>query len=184
VDKDQHQIRMLRAGGFATIRSVYEAYRDDLLTIAMYLLVDRMAAEDAVHDVFVDLATDSTRFKARRTLKGYLATCVANRARDQLRAMARRKRIGTASQENVPEAVSTEIDPLTAIIDEEETTAAFRALSELPYEQREVIVLHLHGSMTFKQIARQQDVSINTAQGRYRYGLDRLRSVLRRGVKI
>ncbi len=183
MDHDQHQIRMLRDGDFAAIRSVYEAYRDDLLTIATCLLVDRMAAEDAVHDVFVDLATDATRFKARDNLKGYLITSVANRARDYLRSRARRKRVQPASLENVPEAVSSEVEPLTAIIDQEETEAIYRALSKLPYEQRETIVLHLHGAMTFKQISQQQGVSINTAQGRYRYGLNKLRSVLRKGAK-
>ena len=183
MDHDQHQIRMLRDGDFAALRSVYEAYRDDLLTVATCLLVDRMAAEDAVHDVFVDLATNATRFKARDNLKGYLITSVANRARDHLRSRARRNRFQPASLENVPEAVSSEVEPLTAIIDQEETETIYQALSKLPYEQRETIVLHLHGAMTFKQIAQQRGVSINTAQGRYRYGLSKLRSVLRKGAK-
>ena len=52
------------------------------------------------------------------------------------------------------------------------------ALGELPYEQREVVILHLQGEMTFRQIAKLQDVSVNTAQGRYRYGLDKLRARL------
>jgi len=53
----------------------------------------------------------------------------------------------------------------------------------LPYEQRETITLHLHGGLTFREIAEHQDVSINTAQSRYRYGLDRLRSILEVGAK-
>jgi len=32
--------------------------------------------------------------------------------------------------------------------------------------------------LTFKEIARIQDVSISTVQGRYRYGIDKLRSLL------
>jgi len=52
------------------------------------------------------------------------------------------------------------------------------ALGQLPYEQREVLILHVHGGMKFRAIARQQGVSINTAQGRYRYALDKLRSML------
>ena len=47
----------------------------------------------------------------------------------------------------------------------------------LPYEQREVIILHLKGEMKFKTIANLQDVSINTVQSRYRYGLEKLRSL-------
>jgi len=51
-------------------------------------------------------------------------------------------------------------------------------LAQLPYEQREAISMHLQGGMKFKEIAKSQDVSIGTIQSRYRYGLDKLRSIL------
>lgn len=51
-------------------------------------------------------------------------------------------------------------------------------MAQLPYEQREVVMLHLHGGMMFKQIAKSQHVSINTIQSRYRYALDKLRRLL------
>jgi len=53
-----------------------------------------------------------------------------------------------------------------------------RALEQLPYEQREVIALHLRGASTFKQIAQIQGVSINTAHSRYRYGIKKLKVML------
>ena len=56
-------------------------------------------------------------------------------------------------------------------------------MRELAYEQREVIILRLHERMRFKAIARLQGVSDKTAQSRYRYGLDKLRSILNGGVK-
>jgi RNA polymerase sigma-70 factor (ECF subfamily) len=49
-------------------------------------------------------------------------------------------------------------------------------MTELPYEQREAIVLRLHGDLRFRQIAEIQEVSTKTAQSRYHYGLDKLRS--------
>jgi RNA polymerase sigma-70 factor (ECF subfamily) len=52
------------------------------------------------------------------------------------------------------------------------------ALGQLPYEQREVLLLHSYSGMKFKTIAQQQKVSINTVQGRYRYAMDKLRSML------
>ena len=51
-------------------------------------------------------------------------------------------------------------------------------MARLPYEQREVVILHLRAGMKFRQIAKLQDISINTIKGRYRYGLDKLRSIL------
>ncbi len=40
------------------------------------------------------------------------------------------------------------------------------------------MLLRLTADMKFRDIARLQQVSINTVQGRYRYGLNRLRSIL------
>jgi RNA polymerase sigma-70 factor (ECF subfamily) len=52
------------------------------------------------------------------------------------------------------------------------------ALAELPYEQREAVVLRFCSGMRFRAIARMQGVSTNTVQGRYRYGLDKLKTLL------
>ena len=68
--------------------------------------------------------------------------------------------------------------PLSRAIHDEELRRLAEALATLPYEQREVVVLHLKGDLTFREIARIQDTSINTVQSRYRYGIDKLRSLL------
>jgi DNA-directed RNA polymerase specialized sigma24 family protein len=56
-------------------------------------------------------------------------------------------------------------------------------LIKVPFEQREVIVLHLYGEMKFREIATLQAVSLKTIQSRYRYGLDKLRSILNSEVE-
>ena len=68
--------------------------------------------------------------------------------------------------------------PDHAIICSEESQRLNLAIAQLPNEQREVIVLRLKGEMTFREIAKLHDVSVNTIQGRYRYGLNKLRSIL------
>ena len=68
--------------------------------------------------------------------------------------------------------------PLGRVIRDEELRRLADALAILPYEQREVIVLHLKGDLTFREIGVVRGVSINTVQSRYRYGIDRLRSLL------
>jgi RNA polymerase sigma factor (sigma-70 family) len=52
------------------------------------------------------------------------------------------------------------------------------AMVELPQEQREVVTLRFEGGMGFRQIARIQNASVNTVQGRYRYGMEKLRALL------
>ena len=66
------------------------------------------------------------------------------------------------------------------IICSEELKRLNKAIAQLPYEQREVVILHLRGEMTFKKIAAIQDESINTVQSRYRYGIEKLRTLLKK----
>ena len=145
-----------------------------MLTIAVSLLNDVSAAEDVVHDVFVSFAQSAEKIGLDGNLRGYLTTCVANLARDRIRAKHRQTIIADEAK-----PLSSDLnEPLQLLIDDEQLQRLSSAMALLPYEQREVITLHLRGGMTFRAIAKSQNLSINTIQSRYRYGLDKLRSLL------
>jgi RNA polymerase sigma-70 factor (ECF subfamily) len=57
--------------------------------------------------------------------------------------------------------------------------AAQRALARLPVEQREVIVLKIWHEMTYDEIGGTLDLSPNTVAGRYRYGMEKLKGILK-----
>ncbi len=59
-----------------------------------------------------------------------------------------------------------------------EEVEAMRVLSTLPQEQREVIVLKIWHEFTFEHIGELLEISPNTAAGRYRYGLQKLKQAL------
>ena len=101
-------------------------------------------------------------------------TSVLNRVRDCRR---RRQRQGAVA-EAADEPACGGAGPAQAAILVEETVRLNQAVAKLPDEQREVVLLRLKGNMTFREIARLQERSISTVLGRYRYGLERLRSVL------
>lgn len=179
---DRHLMTRLQCGDADALRRIYVKYKDDLLTLATCLLLDASAAEDVLHDVFVTLAEDPTRLNIRRNLKGYLMTSVANRARDNLRRRYRRNRLHSTVPPRAGDDAETIGAPPADLNVRAVGQAVCKALEALPHEQREVIALHLHGTMTFKQIARFQGIGVNTAKSRYRYGLDKLRSLLNQGV--
>jgi RNA polymerase sigma factor (sigma-70 family) len=173
---DRLLVAKCKQGSKEALRRIYEKYRDDLLILAIALSHDVHLAEDAVHDVFVAFAQNVRSFTLTGSLKAYLATCVANRVRDLMRARRSRPRILAAEQ-----ARSTSLyvnDPGRLIACNEELRRLSAALAELPHEQREVIVLHMHGEMRFGIIARSLGISVNTVKGRYRYGIRKLRSIL------
>ena len=57
--------------------------------------------------------------------------------------------------------------------------AAQRALARLPMEQREVIVLKIWHEMTYDEIGGTLELSPNTVAGRYRYGMEKLKGILK-----
>ena len=75
-------------------------------------------------------------------------------------------------------------EPASAAIRNEEMQIISDALKQLPYEQREVVVLHTRGRMTFKAIAKLRQVSVRTVHSRYNYGLNKLKILLNGQVKL
>jgi RNA polymerase sigma-70 factor (ECF subfamily) len=151
----------------------------------MGLLNDKAAAEDIVHDVFLSFVGHLDRFRLTGSLKGYLLTCTANHARNRNKAGRVRLRVSGAGSDTAIakpfglDAATRGADaPLEALVCNEQLELLSRAMAELPFEQREVVMLHLHGQMTFQAIARASQVSTNTAKSRYRYGIDKLRVTL------
>ena len=161
-------------GSKDALRRIYEKFKDDLLGLAITLLRDRSLAEDVVHDVFVSFGGTVGSFHLSGTLKGYLSTCVANCARDRNRLRSARN-VGLDAAEEVE---TDSNDPMEHAVGSEEAERLQHVLGCLPYEQREIIVLHLHQEMRFREIAEALGISINTVQSRYRYGLEKLRSIL------
>ena len=130
--------------------------------------------EDILHDVFVSFAEGISDFELTGSLKGYLARCVANCAKDARRARKREGALLGTIKTN-PSGPPTPEDALAA---DEESRLLTNALNNLAPEQRDVIVLHLRGEMKLSEIGDLQGVSVNTVKSRYRYGLEKLRSIL------
>jgi len=159
-----------------TLRSIYEKHRDYLLVLAIALSNDVNMAEDAVHDVFVAFAGAMDSFRLTGSLRAYLATCVANRVRDLARARRSRAKALDRGRECLGSSRMT--DPSRLVACNEQLQVLGAALSRLPHEQREVVVLHIHSGLRFRAIAGSLGVSVNTIKGRYRYGVKKLRSIL------
>lgn len=171
--EDKWLIWRCKQGCRAAFQRIYEKYEGDLRTLAANLLDDKAATEDVVHDVFISLLQVVDRLEIRSSLAGYLKTCIANRSRDYIRA----KTTKAVFVNDARPASSNDTGPVKWVMQTELSRRLDIAMKRLPYEQREAIVLYLHGRMKFKAIARIQDVSIKTAHKRYRAGLEKMRSI-------
>ena len=178
--EDRLLIWKYKHGNRDALRQIYEKYKNDLLKLAVTLVNDVNSAEDAVQDVFLGFAQSTEKIQPRGNLKKYLVTCIANRIRNQKRDRQRHK----ASGNNESNWINFDFKrPEQWAILSEELELLSNAMAQIPYEQREVLTLYMQGDMTFRQIAKIRNASINTVQGRYRYGLNKLRSILNSEIK-
>jgi len=176
---DRWLIRRFNAGDTQALRRIYEKHRPDLLSVARALLTDPYAAEDVLHDVVISFASRAGRFELKGSLKGYLAICVANRARNVNRQSHWPGLPGGARRHHSQPGSAYQVAS-----DAEQCQIVTSAMEQLSAEQREVIALHVLGAMRFREIAVQKGESINTIQSRYRYGLKKLRSLLNGQVDL
>ena len=157
------------------LRQIYDKYKVELLKLAVALTGDANKAEDVVHDVFVRFAQSAERIKLTGSLKSYLVTSVINRVRNIHRDNKRRPETGLNGADSI---TSSQRSPYQWAVISERLTMLGNALAELPLEQREVIMLRMEMDMKFRQIAAMQQTSVNTVKGRYRYAIEKLRSIL------
>ena len=145
---------------------LYHAKATELILYGRALGLSQAEAEDVVQETFLALLQRETE---PDNPAHYCVRSFRNRALNYRRTFWRRLTRELESQrwfERGPEESPAE-------------RAAMRCLGELPVEQREVIVLKLWHDLTFEEIGELLELSPNTAAGRYRYGLEKLRACLR-----
>lgn len=172
---EKRLIRELKQGSKDALCQIYMEYKDILLTIAASMLHDSHKAEDVLHDVFVSFAANIVNIQLRGSLKSYLTASVVNRVRD----MYRKKKHHLVELEKAGQLAENSDGPARSVEFSEDAGRLINALARLPLEQRETIILHLNAAMKFKEIAQIQKIPLSTVQGRYRYGLEKLREILK-----
>jgi RNA polymerase sigma-70 factor (ECF subfamily) len=148
------------------IEELYDQHARVMLAYAASLLPDHQASEDVLHQVFMKLLQGGTHINGSPV--PYLYRAIRNAAFNYRRDRSRE--VGLDADHcwvESPRGLETA------------GLALDSALRELPAEQREVIVLHVWGQMTFEETAAALEISANTAASRYRYGLAKLKERLK-----
>ncbi len=153
--------------GHDEIRRLYQQHGSALLGYARAVLNDHPEAEDVLHEVFLKLVRDkiSPNDPAPYLFRAVRNACLNFRRHDS-------RNVAITDQDSWFETTDENRDLVRSLQ---------IAIQDVPEDQREIIIMHVWGEMTFDQIARVLDISPNTAASRYRYGLTKLRSVMQPG---
>ena len=157
------------------IERLYDEHAQPLYAFLLNFTRGEADTRDLLQEIFIKLAREPKLFAGIRNERAFLIRLAHNAAIDLMRRRGTRSR----TKENLAADL---ISPFAPAGDPDENL--FRdelasALAELPVEQRAVLHLKLWEGLTFEAIAAALDISPNTAASRYRYGIDKLRALLR-----
>lgn len=159
----------------------------DRHSAAAYGLALRMVgpdgAEDVVQDSFLGLWRSAARYqRGRGSVRAWLLGIVHNRSIDALRAGRKRER-RRAGIEHIEERLDGGQALEDDLVRREQGGEVRDALSDLPVDQRRVLLLAYFGGLTQAEIAEELDVPVGTVKGRARLGLAKLRDALEAGER-
>lgn len=155
------------------LEDLYDAHSAGLYHYIFGIVHCESEAKDLLQELFLKLHQQGLP-AGLHSERAWLTRIAHRLCIDWLRGQGARQRAESESAELPGRLFQTESDPDTAAF----ANSVESALNELPPEQRSIVQLKLWQGLTFDEIAQAQDISANTAASRYRYAIEKLRTLL------
>jgi len=166
------------AGGDASaFEALYARHRLPLFRFLQGHVRDRALAEELFQDVWQRVIAARDGWRPDAPFGAWLYRIAHNRLADHWRAQKHRPPAPLDADQRTA-ALASGDDPERHASQVEESARLYRALDELPPEQREAVLLRLHGELPLEEIGRITGVGRETVKSRLRYAMDRLRGRL------
>lgn len=181
---DKLLLEMYQQGNREAISQLLERHTRRVRDYIRMLVKDNDVAEDLTQEVLIKVVKviDEGRYVDKGRFLPWLLRIAHNRVLDYFRAQ---KQVRSVSESSAGfDILGSKNFAEPSIEDQmisEQCAEEIRALvEELPEEQREVVRMRYYEGLSFKEIAEQTGVSINTALGRMRYALINMRQIIKK----
>ncbi|MFN8095163.1 MAG: sigma-70 family RNA polymerase sigma factor [Vicinamibacteria bacterium] len=178
---DEELIEACRDGETSAFDVLVDRWEDKIRGAAWRVLGSEEEARDVAQEAFLKAYRGLDGFKREARFSSWLYQIALNLCRDRLR---RRKTRAAVSLEELEASGPVLVEPRPGAhemaVRNDLAGAVRRAISGLPEEQREVVILKEYEGLTFLEIAQALDVPISTVKTRLYRGLGQLRVRLER----
>jgi RNA polymerase sigma factor (sigma-70 family) len=179
---DNELVQRYLSGDYTSLEILISRYKDKVFSYIFMNVKNYHLAEDIFQDTFIKVVRSLNLGKY--TDNGKFISWVMRIAHNLIIDHYRReKNMNTFSNDgseidlfNSPKFSDDNIEDL--IINEQILNDVRDLVEELPDDQKQVVIMRHYLGLSFKEIADQTDVSINTALGRMRYALINLRKII------
>ena len=179
---DYELIKQFMNGSQPSIEELITRYKSKVYTYILLMVKNQQLAEDLFQETFIKViqSLKMNKYKDNGKFVSWVIRIAHNLVIDHFR---KEKQINTCNNEdyeadlfNSSKFSAKNIEQL--IVHDQIIKDVRKLIDELPDDQREVVMLRHYGQLSFKEIAEQTDVSINTALGRMRYALINMRKMI------
>jgi RNA polymerase sigma-70 factor (ECF subfamily) len=180
---DQDLVQAYIQGDQSAIEKLINRHRSKVYTYILLTIKNQQLAEDLFQETFIKVIQSlrGGKYRDNGRFLSWVIRISHNLIIDHFR---KEKQMNSVSNDD------SEVDLFNSkklsdhnieeVIVNSQIRSEIRLLiNELPDDQREVVLLRHYGGLSFKEIAEQTDVSINTALGRMRYALINLRKMIK-----
>jgi RNA polymerase sigma-70 factor (ECF subfamily) len=180
--KDDELVMQFIEGNQSSIEVLINRHKNRVFTYIILLVKNQELAEDIFQDTFIKVIKSLRKGKYQE--KGIFLAWVVRIAHNLIIDHFRKERnLKTLSKDqnevnifNSKRFAEKNIED--NLIQDQISQDVRNLVEELPFDQKQVILLRHYGGLSFKEIADQTGVSINTALGRMRYALINLRKLI------
>lgn len=178
---DRELICAYRNGEDCAFETLLNRYQQGVFTKIHFVVRDEEIANDLFQDVWIKVVQilKTGRYVEEGKFGPWVMRIAHNAAIDHFRRNRKRRMVRPTDEFDIFETLSHDAPSIEDRLVEDEIMAELRQLiPALPEEQQQVVHMRLTHNLSFKEIAEETDVSINTALGRMRYALINLRKMV------
>ena len=183
VVSDQKLLNCYLSGDRNAISQLIERHSRRVRDYIQMMVKDGDVADDIFQETFIKAVRviDEGRYTDNGRFLSWILRIAHNQVIDHFRAQKQNRQLNEA--EAGYDVLGTlrlaERTVEDVIVCEQIASDVRRMVELLPDEQREVVMMRYYSGLSFKEIAEQTGVSINTALGRMRYALINLRKMIK-----
>ena len=180
---DRELLNSYLLGNKSAISTLIEKHNRRVRDYIRMMVGDSDIAADIAQETFIKAVSviDEGRYIDKGKFLSWVLRIAHNKTLDYFRSQKSNTSVSESSAGyNVLGTIKYADKSIEDSMISEQIDTDIRALVEqLPEEQREVVMLRYYSDLSFKEIADQTGVSINTALGRMRYALINLRKMIK-----
>lgn len=180
---DQDLVQAYIKGDQSAIEKLINRHRSKVYTYILLTIKNQQLAEDLFQETFIKVIQSlrSGKYRDNGRFLSWVIRISHNLIIDHFRKEKQMNAVSNDDSEvdlfNSKKLADQNIEEI--IVNNQIMNEIRLLINELPEDQREVVLLRHYGGLSFKEIAEQTGVSINTALGRMRYALINLRKLIK-----